>query len=95
MAPLRQPRPASAIGHPARGRISLAVNGETRQDGDLGQMIWPVPDIVAKLSQLFELAPATSSSPAPPPASPPLGPGDRVSAGIEAIGELEIAIGER
>ncbi len=87
--------PASEVGHPNTGRISLAVNGETRQDGDLAQMIWPVPHIIAKLSALFTLAPGDLIFTGTPAGVGAIGPGDQVSASIEAIGDLEIAIGPR
>lgn len=48
--------PARLIGHPAKGRITSSVNGELRQDGDLSQMIWSVPEIIAFLSQSVALA---------------------------------------
>jgi fumarylpyruvate hydrolase len=35
----------------------LKVNRQVRQDGDLSQMIWNVPEIIAKLSEMVELAP--------------------------------------
>ncbi|CAG4917468.1 unnamed protein product [Acidocella sp. C78] len=54
-APVGPIAPAARIGHPASGRISLAVNGEQRQNGDLSDMIWPVADIIAYLSTLVEL----------------------------------------
>jgi len=41
------------------GRVWLEVNGEVRQQGDLKQMIWPVPDIVAYLSRLYVLQPGS------------------------------------
>ena len=46
--------PSAEIGHPESGAIWLDVNGERRQQGDLDQMIWKVPEIVAYLSRLFE-----------------------------------------
>ena len=49
--------PASEIGHPDKGAIWLKVNGELRQEGDLNQLIWKVPEMIAYLSGLFELAP--------------------------------------
>jgi len=33
----------------------LKVNSETRQAGDLNQMIWKVPEMIAYLSRMFEL----------------------------------------
>jgi fumarylpyruvate hydrolase len=62
-APCGALRPASEIGHPSKGRICLKVNGEVKQDGDLEQMIWNVPEIISQLSR-----PAMSFSQAPPPA---------------------------
>ena len=43
------------IGHPSKGRIWLAVNGKETQSGDLAQMIWNVPEIIAQLSKQVSL----------------------------------------
>lgn len=42
---------ASTIGHPLRGQITAHVGGQLRQDGDIGDMIWPVADVIAFLSR--------------------------------------------
>jgi fumarylpyruvate hydrolase len=55
-APIGPLVPAAEIGHPGAGAISLAVNGAVRQQGDLNQMIWKVPEMIAYLSAYFELA---------------------------------------
>src|SRR5215213_2934764 len=47
--------PAGRLGHPAEGKIWLEQNGKRVQDGDLNQMIWKVPEIIAELSKLFTL----------------------------------------
>ena len=54
-APVSALRMAREIGHPNRARLSLTVNGETRQDTDIADMIFPVAEIIAELSKLFEL----------------------------------------
>jgi len=54
-APCTAVVPATQIGHPATGAIWLDVNGERRQEGDLAQMIWSIPEQIAYLSGLFEL----------------------------------------
>ena len=54
-APCSVLHPVSKIGHPTAGAIWLKVNGEVRQNGDLNQMIWKVPEMIAYLSRLFEL----------------------------------------
>src|SRR5690242_14185446 len=48
-APCGPLRAATEIGHPDKGRITLKVNGKVRQDGNLDQMIWKVPEIISKL----------------------------------------------
>jgi fumarylpyruvate hydrolase len=45
----------SQCGHPANGAVQLFVNDELRQEGDLNQLIWNVPDTIAYLSTLFSL----------------------------------------
>jgi fumarylpyruvate hydrolase len=54
-APCGVLHPVSAIGHRDSGAIWLKVNGELRQCGDLNQMLWKVPEMIAHLSRLFEL----------------------------------------
>ena len=54
-------QPAPKIGHPAKGRIWLSVNGTERQKGDLTELIWSVPEIIWQLSQQVSSPPATSS----------------------------------
>ena len=54
-APIGTIEPASAIGHPASGAITLSVNGEQRQQGDLGDQIWSVAEAIAYLSQFVAL----------------------------------------
>src|SRR3546814_17732306 len=56
-APCSDLVPASEIGHPAQGAIWLKVNGALRQEGNLDQLIWKVPEMISYLSGLFELAP--------------------------------------
>lgn len=84
--------PASVAGHPATGRISLAVNGALRQNGDLAEMIWPVPAILSALSAQVRLAAGDVILTGTPAGVGPLRPGDRVTAAIEGIGGLAIAI---
>jgi fumarylpyruvate hydrolase len=56
-APLSAITPIEQSGFLVKGAITLDVNGERRQTGDLADMIWPVADIIAELSQLFLLQP--------------------------------------
>jgi fumarylpyruvate hydrolase len=84
--------PARAIGHPAQGRIRLAVNGITRQDGDLAQMIWSTPEVIAHLSRLFTLAPGDLIFTGTPAGVGPVDRGDVLDGQIEAVGELQVRV---
>jgi len=84
--------PVSAIGHPAGGRITLLVNGQTRQSGALGDMIWPVPDIVAALSRLVHLAPGDLIFTGTPDGVGPLHRGDVLRGEVEGVGFIETRI---
>ena len=56
-APCSEVYPASSIGHPKKGSITLTVNGQIRQSGDIGDMIWNIPESIACLSTLVVLEP--------------------------------------
>ncbi len=92
-APLGAIRTAAAVGHIARGRIWLKVNGEVRQDADVSEMISGVPEVIAELSTLFELRPGDLIYTGTPAGVGPLRPGDRVEGGIDGLGTLAISIG--
>jgi fumarylpyruvate hydrolase len=92
-APCSAVQPAAAIGHPARGRIWLEVNGAVRQDGDLAEMIWSVAETVAALSRLFELKPGDLVFTGTPAGVGALAPEDRARGGVEGVAEIEIALG--
>lgn len=94
-APASALQPASAIGHPRAGRIWLSVDGETRQDADLSELIWPVPDILAHLSRSVRLAPGDLVLTGTPAGVGPLQPGQRVVAGVEDVALLSVTIGPR
>ena len=86
--------PASKIGHPTEGRIWLSVNGTEKQTGDLSEMIWNVPEIIAKLSQQVTLEAGDVIQTGTPAGVGALVPGDKILAGIDGIGELRISIGK-
>lgn len=91
-APCSAIRPASKIGHPSSGRVWLAVNSEIRQEGDLNQLIWTVPEMIEYLSGLFELQPGDLIMTGTPAGVGPVGPGDVMNGGVEGVGEIEITI---
>jgi fumarylpyruvate hydrolase len=80
------------VGHPAHGRISLKVNGDLRQDGDLEQMIWKVPEIISYLSDYFTLAPGDVIMAGTPAGVNAVTPGDVMEAEIEGLGKLHVKV---
>ncbi|HEY0328652.1 MAG TPA: fumarylacetoacetate hydrolase family protein [Rhodopseudomonas sp.] len=92
-APCGALAPAARIGHPAQGRIWLSVNGSERQSGDLSQMIWNVPEIIAKLSQQVALDAGDIIMTGTPSGVAALAPGDVIACGVDGIGTLNVAIG--
>jgi fumarylpyruvate hydrolase len=93
-APIATIRPAS-LGHVERGKIWLSVNGETRQQSDVGEMIWSVPEIIAELSTLFELKAGDLIYTGTPAGVGPLKPGDRIECGIDGLETLRNTVGTR
>jgi len=93
-APCGALQPAAIIGHPAQGRIWLSVNGTERQKGDLTELIWSVPEIIAQLSQQVSLAAGDIIMTGTPAGVAALSPGDQIECGVDGIGTLKIRIGE-
>lgn len=93
-APCGALQPAAKIGHPAKGKIWLSVNGTEKQKGDLTELIWSVPEIIAKLSEQVTLDAGDIILTGTPAGVGALVPGDKVECGIDGIGTLKIAIGE-
>jgi len=91
-APISAVHPAIDAGHLEHGRIWLEVNGETRQDGDLSQMIWGVPEIIQCLSGFFKLQPGDLIFTGTPAGVSPVVRGDRLRGGIEGLDILEITL---
>ena len=86
-------RPAEEIGHPASGRIQLSVNGELRQDSDLENLIWSVPEIIVHLSRYYRLQPGDLIYTGTPDGVGPVEPGDQITGSVAGVGEIALAIG--
>jgi fumarylpyruvate hydrolase len=91
-APISAIHRAEDIGHPASGSIWLKVNDAQKQAADLKDLLWPVPDVVAQLSQLFALEPGDLIFTGTPAGVGPLVAGDRVSGGVAGVDEISIRI---
>ncbi len=91
-APVSEVTPKADIGLLERASISLHVNGVQRQNSDISEMIWTVPEIISELSKLFELHAGDMIFTGTPSGVGPVQPGDRLRAAIERVGELTLQV---
>jgi len=84
--------PVSKVGHPDQGRVELKVNGEIRQEGDLNQMIWKVPEMISYLSEYFELAAGDVIMSGTPAGVAAVEKGDVMVMSIEGLGSMEAKV---
>ncbi len=91
-APIGDLVPVAASGHPT-GAIRLLVNGAVRQEADLGQMIWSVPEQIAILSRYFTLAPGDLIFSGTPAGVGPVVRGDGMRAEIADLPPLSVTVG--
>ena len=91
-APCGAIKPVEATGHPDSAPIWLKVNGETRQNGDIAELIWTVPEVISHLSGLFTLRAGDLIYTGTPAGVSAVQPGDALYGGIDGIGEIEIRI---
>ncbi len=74
------------------GAIRLDVNGQRRQTGDLAQMIWDVPHLIAALSRLFELRAGDVILTGTPSGVGRVKLGDRLAGHVEGVGDLVVEV---
>jgi fumarylpyruvate hydrolase len=79
-------------GHLESGSIWLKVNGETRQSGDLNQLIWKVGESIAYLSSLFELKAGDLIFTGTPAGVGPVKQGDLIEGGIDKLGTVRCKV---
>lgn len=84
---------AAGFGEIGDQRIHLAVNGETRQDARLSELIHSVPEIIADLSKYYHLAPGDLIMTGTPAGVGPVVAGDRIAGGIDGLDGVELTIG--
>ena len=85
-------RPMAEVPSLASGRIHLARNGETRQDADLSQMVWSVPEIIADLSTMYRLGAGDVIYMGTPAGVGAVERGDELSGGIDGIADFTLKI---
>ncbi len=91
-APLTGITKASACGHLSSGEISLVVNGEVRQMGNLDEMIWNVPEIISFLSEFYQLEAGDLIFTGTPAGVGPLDRGDKLVGQVSGLPTLSVDI---
>ena len=87
--------PVKSVGHLANGSIKLTVNGETKQDADLAELIWSVPEVVSILSHTMTLQPGDVIMTGTPAGVGQLQVGDVCEVSIEGLGTVTTTIGPK
>ncbi|WCM28594.1 fumarylacetoacetate hydrolase family protein [Sphingomonas sp. QA11] len=92
-APLGLIHPASEVGHLSSGAIRLLVNDVVKQEADIADLIWSVPEIVSILSTFWRLEPGDLIFTGTPAGVGPIGPGDLVRVEIDGLTALTNTVG--
>jgi fumarylpyruvate hydrolase len=88
--PITPVQPASKIGHPTSGAITVKVNGEIRQQGDLNEQIWQVDETIAALSAFVTLQPGDIIMTGTPAGVGPCVAGDTLEGHCDNVGDLRV-----
>jgi fumarylpyruvate hydrolase len=91
-APCGAIAPAGDAEHFKGSTITLSVNGTERQRGDIGQMIWSVPEVIAQLSKQVTLGAGDLIYTGTPAGVGPVVPGDLIAAHIDGLPPLTVTI---
>ena len=93
-APITAIKPLDGAALPTNGAISLAQNDETKQEGDLAEMIWNCSEVVSILSTHYELFPGDLIYTGTPAGVGPVATGDRLVGKVDGLPELTVTIGD-
>jgi len=74
------------------GKIWLNVNDEQKQMGDISDLIWSVPEVISIISQSMMLKAGDVIMTGTPAGVGPVVRGDKISAGIDGLGEIEMSV---
>lgn len=83
---------ADEVPDPGALAISIAVNGETRQDAHTSDLIVGVPELVSWASSFYTLHPGDVLLTGTPQGVGPVRPGDVMEAKLERVGTMRVAV---
>jgi fumarylpyruvate hydrolase len=92
-APCAAISPVGKVGHIAKGAIWLTVNGKLRQQGDIAQLIWSVPETISFLSGFVALAAGDLIYSGTPAGVAAVVKGDRLEGHVDGLQDLVVTIG--
>lgn len=84
--------PKEKTGLLTKGTITLSVNDQLRQQGDLSQLIWNVAESIADLSRYFTLVPGDVIMTGTPAGVGAVEKGDQLCAEIQGLGQIKVTI---
>ncbi len=91
-APIGVLHPIGKTGELKSGAITLKVNGELRQKGDLAQLIWNVAETIEHLSRAWTLQPGDLIYTGTPAGVNAVVKGDVMEGAIDGLGTLRVAV---
>jgi fumarylpyruvate hydrolase len=74
------------------GKITLTVNGDVKQDGNLNQIIWKIPRMIAHLSTFYDITAGDIIMTGTPAGVGPVVKGDKLVGTIDKLNPLEIIV---
>ncbi|MEM1074677.1 MAG: fumarylacetoacetate hydrolase family protein [Pseudomonadota bacterium] len=91
-APVGPVHKAEDVGHLSDGKLTFSVNDEVKQEGNLNQMIWKVPEMISYLSEYFTLAPGDVILSGTPAGVGPVQKGDEMKVEVEGLGAMVVKV---
>ncbi len=92
-SPLGLIHPATEVGHLSTGRIELIVNGTVKQEADLADLIWSVPDVIAYVSRFYRLEPGDLIYTGTPAGVGAVVEGDQIIVSVAGLSDCVVTIG--
>ena len=91
-APCSILHPVSEVGHIEKGKLQFTVNGETRQEGNIDQMIWSTAEMIAFLSTMITLKPGDLIMTGTPAGVSAVIKGDHLVGHVDGLSDLQLTV---
>jgi len=86
--------PVAQFGPLSDQRIRLRLDGELRQDSVLSDMVWSIPELLSRLSQLYHLAPGDVMFTGTPAGVGPVAVGNHLVGDVEGLAPVSVTFTE-